>query len=118
MLIFAGSYGVQTQINPWCIFGNRVGGLRRVWQNLQEQGLISQLQNQLAGQIKLNTFNTVSPMVIKPSISFFEKELVKNQSSIIKSAPPKFNFVRDWSGSYSSGFSDGGFLFGGGGMQS
>jgi hypothetical protein len=87
-------------------------------QNLQEQGLISQLQNQLAGQIKLNTFNTVSPMVIKPAISFFEKELIKNKSSIIKSPPPKFEQFIDWSGSYSSGYSDGGFLFGGGGMQS
>jgi hypothetical protein len=57
-------------------------------------------------------------MVIKPAISFFEKELIKNKSSIIKSPPPKFEQFIDWSGSYSSGYSDGGFLFGGGGMQS
>jgi len=84
-------------------------------QNLQEQGLITQLQNQLAGQIKLNTFNSVSPNVIKPAVSFFEKELSKNQSSIVKSPPPKFNKYYDWTGNYSGSSSSG---FGGGGMQS
>jgi hypothetical protein len=54
---------------------------------LQEQGLISQLQSQLSGQIKLNTFSPISQTVVQPSISFFDKELIRNKSSITKSLP-------------------------------
>lgn len=85
-------------------------------QNLQEQGLITQLQNQLAGQIKLNTFDAVSPQIIKPTISFFEKELDKKKASIVKSPPPKSTLFKSWGIIDFSGMSSSGF--GGGGMQS
>jgi len=91
-------------------------------QNLQDQGLVAQLQSQLSGQIKLNTFTSVSPAVVKPAISFFETELEKNKSSIVNSPPFRFNrFIRF--GRDNINFNDrerlGGFgNWGGGGMQS
>ena len=88
-------------------------------QNLQDQGLVSQLQNQLAGQIKLTTFDPVSPNVVKPSISFFDKEVNKKKSSIIKSKIFGYNKFIDWSGMSPNTFNDNiNNTFGGGGQQS
>jgi hypothetical protein len=83
-------------------------------QNLQDQGLVTQLQNQLAGQVKLNTFSSVSPNVVKPSVSFFDKELTKKKSSIIKSKLFGSNKFIDWSG-MNNNYNN---TFGGGGQQS
>jgi hypothetical protein len=87
-------------------------------QILQDQGMVTQLQNQLAGQIKLNTYTPISNAIIKPSTSFFEKEINKVRANIrnTKISYNKSFYYRGEDGRMTNGFT--GYNYGGGGQQS
>ena len=84
-------------------------------QILQDQGMVTQLQNQLAGQIKLNTYTPISNAIIKPSTSFFEKEINKVKANVrnTKIFYNKSFYYRGEDGRMTNGYN-----YGGGGQQS